>query len=202
MSDEAAAPDGESESDRGIVVISGPSGCGKTTIVERIVSDQPVPLVKAVSATTRPPRPGEVHGESYFFLEDAEFQKRREQGDFLEVAEVHGRGHWYGTLRSELDRAHEMHAWSLLEIDVQGALKIIEDYPDALSIFVRTPSEDEYERRLRGRGTESEEVIQRRLETARRELEQATRYDFVVVNDDLDRAVAETTRILTDREAR
>ncbi len=184
-----------------VVVISGPSGCGKTTIVERIVSEQPVPLVKAVSATTRPPRPGEVHGESYFFLDDDDFAARREAGEFLEYAEVHGRGHWYGTLRSELDRAREMGAWSLLEIDVQGALAVIDEFPDTLSIFVRTPSEDEYERRLRGRGTESDEVIAHRLETARRELEQADRYRYTVVNDDLERAVSETRNILKDREA-
>jgi guanylate kinase len=188
-------------SDNRIVVVSGPSGSGKTTLVERLVANPPVRLVKAVSATTRPRREGEVHGESYFFLEPEEFERRRLADDFLEVAEVHGRGHWYGTLRTELERAWTNDAWSLLEIDVEGAVNVMRDYPSALTVFVRTPSDGEYERRLRGRATETEEVIQRRLETARRELALADRYKHVIVNDDLDRAVGELVNILTDWEA-
>ena len=172
----------------------------KTTIVERLVNAPPIRLVKAVSATTRPQRVNEIDGQSYFFLQDEEFQRLLGAGEFLEHAEVHGRGHWYGTLKIEVERARTVGALSLLEIDVQGAVNVMDSFPAALSIFVRTPSDDEYERRLRGRGTESEEVIQKRLETARAELALADQYEHIVINDDLDRAVEEITHILLDWE--
>jgi guanylate kinase len=152
--------------------------------------------MKAVSATTRPPRVGEVDGQSYYFLTQAEFDRRRETGEFLECAEVHSSGYWYGTLRSELERARKAGAWSFLEIDVQGALAVKREYPKAVSVFLVVPSVEGYERRLRSRGTESEEVIKRRLKTAEEELKFAERYDYRVVNDDLDRAVEEIAHIL------
>ena len=183
-----------------VVVLSGPSGSGKSTLVNRIVAESPVKLVKAISATTRPPRPGEVNGQDYHFLTPEEFEQRRDAGETLECAEVHGQGYWYGTLNSELRRAKDAGAWCLLEIDVQGALKVMQEYPEALTIFVESPSEEEYERRLRRRGTESDEVIARRLRTARSELERADRYSYRVVNDDLDRAVGEILGILQKRE--
>ncbi len=183
-----------------VLVLSGPSGSGKSTIVDRLVAEAPVKLVKVVSATTRPPRLGEVDGRDYYFLSPDEFQQKRVADEFIECEEVHGNGNWYGTLRSELERAQHAGAWALLEIDVKGALSIIREYPEAVSIFLRTSSEAEYEQRLRNRGTESEESIQRRLETARRELQQATHYKHIVVNDDLDRAVAEICHILAQAE--
>lgn len=184
-------------SDMQFVVISGPSGSGKTTIVERLLKGSPVMLVKSVSATTRRPRKNEIEGENYYFLSPEEFTRRRERGEFLECAEVHGTGNWYGTLKSEVERARRLGGWALLEIDVQGASQIVRKYPRAMTLFLRTSSEAEYEKRLRGRGTDSEEVIQRRLANARTELESAPEYRYQVVNDDLDRAVGEIVNIIS-----
>lgn len=179
-----------------VVVLSGPSGSGKTTIVSRVLQEAPVKLVKSVSATTRPARPNERHGEDYYFLSREEFEQRRARGEFLECAEVHKSGHWYGTLVSEVERARQEGGWAFLEIDVEGALNVMQRYPQAVTIFLLTPSDEEFERRLRARGTESEEVIQRRLQTAREELKFANRYKFRVVNDELDKAVREVCDIL------
>lgn len=183
-----------------IVVLSGPSGSGKTTVVERLIRESPVPLVKAVSATTRPPRAGEVHGSSYYFLSDDEFRRKLDEGEFLEHAEVFSSGFLYGTLRSELQRAWTSSAWAFLEIDVQGAMEVMQQYPMAVTIFLKTPSPREFERRLRARGTETEDVIQRRLATSARELQYSSRYRHVVVNDELDRAVGEICDILKSEE--
>ena len=183
-----------------IVVLSGPSGSGKTTVVERLVRESPVPLIKAVSATTRPPRTGEVDGDSYYFLAEDEFRRKLDKDEFLEHAEVFSSGFLYGTLRSELDRAWATPAWAFLEIDVQGAMRVMQQYPGAVTIFLKTPSSEEFERRLRARGTETEEVIQRRLATSARELEFSSRYRHVVVNDELDRAVYEICEILKSEE--
>ncbi|MCH8828940.1 MAG: guanylate kinase [Planctomycetes bacterium] len=182
-----------------IVILSGPSGSGKTTIVNRLIEDPSLRLMKAVSATTRPARTLETDGEDYHFLSPAEFEQKRQQGEFLECAEVHGAGHWYGTLRSELKRACEKKFRVFLEIDVQGALNVMKEYPDAVTIFLTTPSQEEYERRLRGRGTETEETIRKRLQTADSELILARQYQHLVVNDDLGRAVGEITVILSNR---
>ena len=183
-----------------IVVLSGPSGSGKTTLVRKLVERADVTLVKSVSATTRPPRPGEIHGDDYWFLTDAEFREKLHNNEFLEHAEVFSSGFLYGTLRTELDRAWSRNAWAFLEIDVQGALKVMQQYPIAVTIFLKTPSPEEFERRLRARGTESEEVIQRRLATAERELQLANRYKYVVVNDQLETAVSEICAILKAEE--
>ncbi len=183
-----------------IVVLSGPSGSGKTTLVRKLVERADVTLVKSVSATTRPPRPGEIHGDDYWFLTDAEFREKLNKNEFLEHAEVFSSGFLYGTLRSELDRAWSRNAWAFLEIDVQGALRVMQQYPNAVTIFLKTPSPEEFERRLRARGTESEEVIQRRLATAERELQLADRYKYVVVNDQLETAVSEICAILKAEE--
>ena len=183
-----------------VLVISGPSGSGKTTLVGRLMDVAPVKLRKSISATTRPRRTGENDGEHYHFLSVDDFRARQEQGEFLETAEVFGSGHLYGTLKSELDEAVKQEAWAFLEIDVEGALRVMEEYPEAVTIFIRTSSDDEYEKRLRGRGTETEEVIQKRLATARRELSLADKYQYQVINDDLDRAVDEIVSILNTEE--
>lgn len=183
-----------------IVVLSGPSGSGKTTVVRELVEKAPVKLVKSVSATTRPPRPGEVDGEDYWFLGDAEFRAKLASGAFIEHAEVFKSGFFYGTLRSELDRAWNSGGWAFLEIDVQGALKVMQQFPNAVTIFLRTPSSAEFERRLRARGTESEEIIRRRLDAAESELQQAHRYRYTVVNDQLESAVSEICGILKAEE--
>lgn len=183
-----------------VVVLSGPSGSGKTTIIQRLLEESTVPIEMAVSATTRASRTGEVHGKHYYFLSSDEFQERKEAGEFVEYAEVHRSGYWYGTLKSEVERIQAAGKWVLLEIDVEGALKVMEMYPAATSLFLQTPSVDEYERRLRSRGTESEEVIQRRLRTAEEELKLAGSYRYRIINDNLDRAIHEICGILEERE--
>ncbi len=182
--------------DRTVVILSGPSGSGKSTIVNRLMAECPIKLVKMISATTRPKRIGEVEGEDYYYITNEEFQHRRLNGEFVEFENVYASGFWYGTLKSELERAWSVGGLPFLEIDVNGARRVMELYPDAISIFIRAASDGDYERRLRGRGTESEEVIQRRLANARRELESAHVYKYQVCNDQLDRAVHEITQIL------
>ncbi|MCA9049678.1 MAG: guanylate kinase [Planctomycetaceae bacterium] len=194
----SAEPGGPSKVTGRVVVLSGPSGSGKTTIVNRLIAESSVPLCKSVSATTRRPRPQETDGEDYYFLSDEEFRQRLAAGEFLEHAEVFSSGFLYGTLKSEVQRAWDAQSWSFLEIDVEGALNVMREYPDAVTIFLKTPSPQEFERRLRARGTENEEVIQKRLATAARELQYADRYRYIVVNDDLDRAVSEICGILRD----
>jgi len=183
-----------------LVVISGPSGAGKTTLLKRLFDCAPAPLVKSVSATTRPPRRAEVDGVDYHFLSRDGFERRRQAGEFLESCEVYQRGDWYGTLHAEVTPSLEAGKWVVLEIDVQGTMAVLEHHPDALTIFVRPVSMAELERRLRDRGTESEAEIQRRLEVARREMQSADRYRFQVVNDDIERAVDELCHILTPVE--
>lgn len=183
-----------------VLVISGPSGTGKTTVVTRLLFESPIPLQKSVSATTRPPRHNEIDGKDYHFLSPDVFEQRRQEQQFLECAEVHKSGYWYGTLLSEVQRAQDNGAWALLEIDVEGATSVMQRYPDAVTVFLSTPDE-EYERRLRARGTETEQVIQRRLQTAREELKFADRYQYRVVNADLDEAVREISGILESIEA-
>lgn len=184
-----------------LLVLSGPAGSGKTTIVHRLLAEAPVPLALSISATTRPPRSGEIDGDHYYFMSNDEFQRRREAGEFLECAEVHKSGYWYGTLKSEVDRIRREGKWVFLEIDVVGAQNVMQLYPQAVSIFLQTPSPEVYEQRLRSRGTESEEQIQRRLRTAREELEYAVSYRYRVVNDHLDKAVSDICDILTQEEA-
>ena len=183
-----------------VLVLSGPSGSGKSTIVNQLMESAPVPLQKCVSATTRAPRPGEIDGEAYHFLDDTEFQRRRADGEFIETEEVFKSGYWYGTLKSEVDRAKQAGAWAFLEIDVQGALKVMDQYPNAVTIFLKTPSPEEYERRLRARGTEDEAKIQRRMQTALEELKFADRYRYTVINDQIDKTVEEISEILRTEE--
>lgn len=190
----------EAAKSKQIVVLSGPSGSGKTTIVNRLINNSPVRLLKSVSATTRPPRPQEINGEDYHFLTDADFRAKLAENQFIEHAEVFSSGFLYGTLKSELDRAWGQESWAFLEIDVEGALNVMQLYPDAVTIFLKTPSPEVFERRLRDRGTETEQVIQKRLATAAKELEFADRYRHIVVNDELDRAVSEICEILKSEE--
>ena len=182
-----------------LIVISGPSGAGKTTLLKRLFEEFP-DLVASVSATTRSPRPGERDGVDYHFLSTDEFERRRRAGDFLECFEVFDGGTWYGTLEGEVAPSLEAAKSIVLEIDVQGAAAIVKRYPQAITIFVLPSSpdksQDELERRLRGRGTESEESIHRRLDAARRELKCADRYRYQVVNDDIETAVKQICDII------
>ncbi|MEM6655327.1 MAG: guanylate kinase [Planctomycetota bacterium] len=186
-----------------LVIISGPSGVGKSTIVPLVRQRFGPSLRMSVSATTRPPRPGEVDGENYHFLTGAEFQQRLAAGEFIEAIEVFGRGHWYGTPESEVLPRLREGVWVILEIDVEGAARVVSRYPEAVTIFI-APAEDagrsieELERRLRARGTESEEALARRLEVARRELDRADDYTHVVVNQDIQQAVDQICNLLQD----
>jgi guanylate kinase len=179
-----------------VVIISGPSGAGKSTVVERLLQTCPVPLRLSVSATTRAPRPGEQDGVHYHFLSRAEFQRRREQDAFLECKEVFGRGDWYGTLRSEVATGQAAGKWVLLEIDVQGAMSVLEQIPDAVTIFLHPGSLAELEQRLIRRGTESTSSLTRRLDVARAEMNYVRAYQHEVINDTVDRAVREICDIL------
>jgi guanylate kinase len=165
-----------------LVIVSGPSGVGKTTVLKSLFQNCPLPLEMSVSATTRGRRPGEAAGVSYYFLTEAEFAKRRENGDFLESCEVFGRGHWYGTLRQPVETALTSGKWIVLDVDIEGAAKVLQSYPDAITIFIHPGSLDELEKRLRNRGTESESAIARRLEVAAHELQQASQYQHLIVN--------------------
>lgn len=181
-----------------LVIISGPSGAGKSTVLDRLVETCPLPLALSVSATTRPPRPGEVDGEAYHFLSFEEFTKRRQEGDFLEYKEVYGRGHWYGTLQETVTSGLEAGQWVILEIDVEGAYDVLEQIPEAITFFVHPGSLDELERRLRGRATESEEDIARRLRQAEQELALSEKYRHCVVNDTVENAARQICDILSD----
>ena len=180
-----------------LVIVSGPSGVGKGTVIANVLKEAAQPVVVSVSATTRGPRPGEIDGQDYYFLSDQEFRQRREAGEFLECFEVFGQGHWYGTLRGEVASSLQAGKWVILEIDVQGALKVLAEFGDAITIFVMPDSMQELERRLRSRGTETEEKIQKRLATAREELVQADLYQHQVVNDTVEQAVREICAILS-----
>lgn len=184
---------------RGLLfVVSAPSGTGKTTVCRRLLERDPR-LALSVSHTTRPPRPGEVGGRDYHFVSHRAFRELVERGAFVEFAEYGG--NLYGTSDAELERILERGKDALLEIEVQGAAQIRDRRPDARLIFLLPPSVEVLEARLRGRGTDDEEAIQKRLALARRELAAAPNFDYAVVNDDLDRTV-ETLREIIDAERR
>jgi guanylate kinase len=168
-----------------VLIVSGPSGSGKSTLVQKILE---LPgFMPSVSCTTRPPRKTEAAGKWYNFVSEAEFRQLVARGEFLEYAQVFGKN-WYGTPLKSLDQAREQRKILVLEIDVQGALQAKKKLPHAVAIFVLPPSREDLERRVRERGQDSEDEIRRRLERARQEILNYSAYDFVVVNDDLERA--------------
>jgi guanylate kinase len=179
-----------------LVIVSGPSGAGKTTVVERLLAQSTLPLELSTSATTRQPRPQEQNGREYHFLSDAEFEEKRQNGEFLEHFEVFGKGVWYGTLREAVATGLNAGKWVLLEIDVQGMRKVVETYPGAITIFIHPGSLEELETRLRSRKTDSEESILKRLERARHEMSAVDEYGYTVINHNLDDAVTEIVQIL------
>lgn len=175
-----------------VLIVSGPSGSGKSTLVRKIL-ELPGTLL-AVSCTTRAPRKTESAGKWYNFVSEAEFQQMVTRGEFLEHAQVFGKN-WYGTPRKWLDEALAQKKDLVLEIDVQGALQVKGKLPRSVAIFVLPPSAADLERRIRERGQDSEDEIRRRLERARQEILNYHRYDFTIINDDLDRAGREAQAI-------
>lgn len=176
-----------------LFVVSGPSGAGKGTLLSQVIERIPDAWV-SVSATTRSPRPGEIEGVHYFFLDTDHFKSLVEQDGFLEWAQVHD--NYYGTLKQSVIDHMNAGDQVILEIDVQGALQVRKALPEAHLVFIEPPSLEELERRLRQRGTETEDVISSRMKTAEVELAQKMEYDIQVVNDDLERAVDELVEVI------
>lgn len=176
-----------------LFVIAAPSGAGKTTLVKALLDRNPG-LEFSVSYTTREKRKAEVEGRDYFFVDESEFLRLRDEGELLESALVFG--HRYGTGRGQVQRHLDQGKHVILEIDWQGARQVRESMPDCITIFILPPSRAELERRLRDRRTDSEEVIARRLSEARGDMTHWDEFDFVIVNDDLDTAVAELEAIV------
>lgn len=176
-----------------LLVLSGPSGCGKGTVVKELLNRR-ADMVLSVSATTRAPRAGETDGVEYFFHTPERFEQMIEAGELLEYARY--AGNWYGTPRAAVERQLENGKVVLLEIEVQGAEKVMHQMPQCVSVFLTAPSMEEIERRLHKRGTESEEVIKRRMDAAYEELRHADRYKYTVINDDLEHAVFQLNCII------
>ncbi len=176
-----------------LIVISAPSGGGKSTILERVLNDFDN-IRYSISATTRKPRGDEVDGVDYFFLDNAEFETKIEENEFLEYANVFG--NYYGTSRKFIQSSFDEGKFVIMDIDVQGCLKLELTECPLVKIFLLPPNADELESRLRKRGTDSREVIEKRLNTARQELELIDHYDYLVVNDDLEKAVYAVKNII------
>ena len=176
------------------IVLSAPSGAGKTTIARALVRDSE-DVVFSVSATTRLPRDGEVDGVDYDFLSETVFRAMIEADEFVEWAEVHG--HLYGTSRRALQAALDEDRFLILDVDVQGAMQMRERVPDVVLVFVLPPSADALVERLKERGTEGEDTVAQRIENARAELDQASRFDYIVVNENLDQAIEEVQSIVS-----
>ncbi len=184
-----------------LIVLSAPSGSGKTTIARAMLQKYPGMLF-SVSATTRSPRAGEVDGRDYFFLSKDVFRQRVDEGDLVEWEEIYG--NYYGTLKSEVDRALRRGKIMLFDVDVKGALSIKRVYPDdSILIFIKPPSFEVLRQRLMNRKTEDEATIQRRLERVPMELEKGNQFDWQVINDDLRVAIDNVNKIIrqhTDSE--
>lgn len=172
-----------------LIVISAPSGCGKSTIIKQIIDDERLSLGFSISATSRKPREGEQNGVHYYFISDEEFVQLIDEDKFIEWEEVYTGTH-YGTLVSEVERVTSAGKNLILDIDVKGGVNVKKRFADeVLSLFIMPPSIDELGRRLRGRATDAEEVIRKRLDKAEFEISYAPHYDQVIVNDDLATAV-------------
>jgi guanylate kinase len=181
-----------------LFVITAPSGAGKSTLIRALLKDDPS-LRLSISYTTRPPRPGEQNGREYHFVDDREFLAMRARGEFLESAEVHGNR--YGTAKQVISEAlghgHDL----LLEIDWQGARQVRQLHPDCVGIFILPPSVEELERRMRSRGQDKEEVIQRRLANAREELTHVDEFKYAIINKDFEAAKGALSDIIKKERA-
>ena len=181
------------------LILSAPSGGGKTTIARRLLETRR-DVGYSISCTTRAPRDGETDGRDYFFLTKEEFRARRERGEFAECAEVHGQ--WYGTLHSEIKRVLADRKHVIMDIDVQGAAQLARAFPEAVLVFVLPPSAEVLLERLRARRTENRASLARRMMNALEELRHAESYQYVVVNDVLDRAVARVSAVIDAETSR
>lgn len=188
----AAAPESGSRARR-VFVVSGPSGAGKGTLIRGVMKYFPS-LDVAISATTRAPRPGEVNGREYWFLSGDEFDRHLEQGDFLEHVDF--AGNRYGTLLSEIDRLHETGKHVILELELNGALAVESGPMASTLVWIESPDFEELERRLRSRASDSSEEIERRMAVARDQVDAKQHFQYVVVNDDQTRAIAELQSII------
>lgn len=182
-----------------LVVISGPSGAGKGTICKKL-KEEMKDLKVSVSATTRKPREGEVEGESYFFIDEEDFIKKINNDEFLEYASVYG--NYYGTPKNEVFKQLENGNDIILEIDIQGALQVKKNYPKGVFIFILPPSLNELKNRIEGRGTDSKDVILKRMQCAYDELDYAFEYDYVVLNDEVESAVDKVQCIINAEKNR
>lgn len=181
-----------------LIIFSAPSGSGKSTIINRLMQHPELHLAFSISCTSRAPRGTEKNGVEYFFLSPEEFRGRIERGEFLEYEEVY-KDRFYGTLKQQVETQAARGENVVFDVDVKGGCNIKQYYGSrALSIFIQPPSIEELRKRLVGRATDAPEVIEQRIERAQFELSQASKFDRVVVNDDLDRAVAETLAIVKD----
>lgn len=178
---------------RRVFVVSGPSGAGKGTLIRGVMKYFPS-LDVAISATTRTARPGEVNGREYWFLTDDEFDRHVEAGDFLEHVEF--AGNRYGTLMSEIDRLHEQGRHVILELELNGALEVEQGPMASTLIWIESPDFEELERRLRSRASDTTEEIERRMEVARSQVDAKRHFQYVVVNDDQTRAIAELQAVI------
>ena len=176
-----------------LFVVAAPSGAGKSSLVNALLEREPA-ISLSISHTTRPPRPGELYGRHYYFVERGEFEREVAEGIFLEHAEVHG--NLYGTSRTTVQGLLAQGRDVLLEIDWQGARQVRAKIPDAVSVFILPPSRAELERRLRGRGSDSAEVIERRLRNSRGEIAHADQFDYILVNDVFEQALADLQAIV------
>lgn len=180
-----------------LIVLSAPSGAGKTTLCKRLLEDF-ASIRLSISSTTRTPRGSERHGEDYFFLSREHFEEQIQRNQFAEWAQVHG--NYYGTSRVVIENSFQEGLSVLLDIDVQGAAQLKKSFPEqCYRIFISPPNLEELEERLRARGTETEEVIQRRLANARFEMQESSKFDHIIINDDLERAYQELQNLVKDR---
>lgn len=177
-----------------LIVISAPSGTGKTSIIQEILKLNKDKIIFSISATTRKKRLNEIDGVDYYFLSREEFEEKIKKDEFLEWEEIYG--NYYGTPKSEIERAKRENKHIIFELDVNGSLKLKKLYPEATTIFIAPPSIEEIEKRLRKRNTETPESFDKRIQRAKMELEKASLFDAQVINDTLQKAIQEVNQII------